>query len=64
MTVLLEALRVKIAGEGFEDVGSVSASFGFTLSQSGDSIEAIIARADEALYRAKEGGRNRVEVQL
>ncbi|WP_271272101.1 transporter substrate-binding domain-containing diguanylate cyclase [Aliamphritea hakodatensis] len=64
VTVLLDALRVKIADHGFAEVGSLSASFGFTLSQSGDSIETIIARADEALYRAKEGGRNRVEVQL
>ncbi len=64
VTVLLEALRVKIADHGFAEVDGLSASFGFTLSQSGDSIETIIARADEALYRAKEGGRNRVEVQL
>ncbi|WP_449567169.1 membrane-associated sensor domain-containing protein [Lelliottia nimipressuralis] len=39
----------------------VTVSMGITLSKSGDSTAGIIARADEALYRAKQQGRNRWE---
>ena len=44
---------------------AISASFGLTLFSSSDSsIEAAVARADEALYQAKGNGRNRVEILL
>ncbi len=42
----------------------VRASFGITISVPGDTIEAIFDRADVALYRAKEAGRDRSEVVL
>ncbi|MCC9644637.1 diguanylate cyclase [Rhodopirellula sp. JC740] len=42
---------------------SVTVSFGVTEYQSGDAAETILARADRALLKAKENGRNRV-VQL
>ncbi len=42
---------------------SVTASFGVTEFQAGDSAETILARADRALLRAKDSGRNRV-IQL
>lgn len=42
---------------------SVTASFGVTEFQTGDSPETIFARADRALLKAKDNGRNRV-VQL
>ncbi|QDV10687.1 putative diguanylate cyclase YdaM [Rosistilla oblonga] len=41
----------------------ITASFGVTEYQSGDTESTIVARADRALYKAKENGRNRV-VQL
>lgn len=37
-------------------------SLGLTQWRSGDTVDALIHRADEALYRAKAAGRNRVEV--
>ncbi|MCG8393023.1 MAG: diguanylate cyclase [Pseudomonadales bacterium] len=43
---------------------TVSASFGITVCQAGAALSEtqLITRADEALYRAKASGRNRVEV--
>ena len=38
----------------------VTASFGVTSIEEGDSIDVIFKRADRALYQAKEGGKNRV----
>ena len=38
----------------------VTASFGVTQVQSGDTAESVLARADRALLKAKENGRNRV----
>jgi len=34
-------------------------SVGVALAGSGDDTDAVLARADRALYRAKESGRNR-----
>lgn len=43
-------------------VRSVQVSVGGALAQPGDSAETIFARADGALYHAKQAGRNRVEI--
>ncbi|MEZ6065567.1 MAG: diguanylate cyclase [Planctomycetaceae bacterium] len=38
----------------------ITASFGVAQIEAGDTIETLIERADQALYDAKKGGRNRV----
>lgn len=39
----------------------VSISFGLAIIQDGDDIESLFMRADNAMYKAKKAGRNRVE---
>lgn len=61
---MAEALRasVEALGIGAEDGGDrLTVSVGVAGSPPGASAEGLIARADEALYRAKSLGRNRVE---
>ena len=57
-----ERLRADIEAHSFEKVGTLTASLGVAQAKNGDSAEQVNKRADEALYRAKDGGRNRVEV--
>ena len=56
-----ETLRAKIQEYDFMGYGNQTASFGLTVFNEGDNIENIILRADNALYKAKNNGRNKVE---
>jgi diguanylate cyclase (GGDEF)-like protein len=58
--LLAENIRRKIEDHRFPDVYKVTASLGITCRVVNESIEQAIGRADEALYRAKIGGRNLV----
>lgn len=63
--LVLERLRSAVAGAGFDDIGAalkVTFSAGVVEVHEGELQDAAIDRADRALYRAKQGGRNRVEV--
>ncbi len=59
---LAERLRAAIAALEIRDYGRVTASFGLAVHQAGEQRRELVKRADLALYAAKEGGRNRVEV--
>lgn len=60
--LLAEKLRLAVAEYNFPIPRSVTSSFGVASYQPGDTELALTNRADQALYRAKEQGRNRVEV--
>jgi len=61
-TSTAEKLRKKTEEYAFPHVGNITASFGVTQFIAGDTETSLINRADDALYRAKKHGRNRVEV--
>jgi len=59
---LSEKIRIEISRLGFhfqEQPVTVTASCGISTFCEGDTIDAVFDRADRALYRAKEAGRNR-----
>jgi len=63
---VLERVRERVARQPIAIDGgkelAVTVSFGLTMMTPRRPIEELIERADKALYAAKEGGRNRVEV--
>ena len=56
---LAERLRIGIADSLIDDGPDITASFGIAQLNHLDTIDNFIARADQALYSAKEQGRNR-----
>jgi diguanylate cyclase (GGDEF)-like protein len=57
---VLDRFRNDTACHDFPQVGKVTVSIGYTRIAPGDPPAAIVGRADEALYFAKEHGRNQV----
>lgn len=57
---MAEHVRQRVESEPFEVVGKVTCSFGMTLHTADESIDQTVKRADIALYKAKESGRNKV----
>jgi diguanylate cyclase len=61
---LLDDLRAAVEASPFHFKGervTITVSMGVTAFQAGERSDVALKRADQALYRAKENGRNRVE---
>lgn len=59
---IVELLKDKIEVNKHPLAGTITASFGLTEYKNGDTSETMFKRCDEALYIAKQNGRNRVEI--
>lgn len=60
--LIAEKLRGLVESHTFETVKTITVSCGVTRFKAHDSVDAFVSRADDGLYRAKEKGRNIVEV--
>jgi diguanylate cyclase (GGDEF)-like protein len=60
-TRLAETLRDNVAKHHFQEVGTVTCSFGIAELQEKDHQKDLLKRADEALYLAKNYGKNQVQ---
>jgi len=60
--ILAEKIRKKIENFDFPEVKHLTCSFGVAEYVSSDKNEDTFKRADQALYNAKNNGRNRVEI--
>ncbi|MFT4926582.1 MAG: diguanylate cyclase (GGDEF)-like protein [Phenylobacterium sp.] len=63
--LIAERLKDKLAGQQHQfddDSFAVTASFGVAMANGQESFEALMQRADKAMYLAKDNGRNCVEV--
>ncbi|EDZ63517.1 protein containing GGDEF domain [Sulfurimonas gotlandica GD1] len=59
LMTLAEHIRKKVEGHNFKTVGTKTVSIGVTLNKDNDDINSIVQRADQALYKSKNSGRNR-----
>lgn len=66
-TTVAERLRLAVEKTPIHDLDgtrlpSITVSLGMAELNSGDTLETLVRSADAALYRAKQGGRNRISV--
>ncbi|HPE69995.1 MAG TPA: diguanylate cyclase [Thermotogota bacterium] len=60
---IAEKMRKRISNYRFSGINQVTVSFGVTSFMAGDSEKSLLQRADDALYRSKAEGKNRVAGQ-
>lgn len=60
----IEALRVSVESNARDNPRRTTASFGLVRYRTGMSFKAFMKRADECLYEAKNGGRNRTVAEV
>ncbi len=58
--LLAERVRIEVAQEEFPTAGHITISLGVAQFRTEDSIDSLLQRVDQALYAAKQQGRNRV----
>jgi len=58
---LAKSLRKEIESFTFNINEQKTASFGLSMYRKNEDINTLIKRVDDALYKAKENGRNKVE---
>lgn len=58
-----QKLRTTIEKHKFEKVGNITCSIGISQYHKNESKKILFKRVDEALYKAKSNGRNRVEIE-
>lgn len=56
-----EKIRKQINELTFDSIKNVSCSFGVAQFDVDDTMQSLLARADQAMYKAKKSGKNRVE---
>lgn len=59
-TEVASRIRSKVENHAFHDAIDVTLSIGVAECAAGETVEQLVSRADQALYKAKQGGRNRV----
>ena len=62
--IFAEHFRVNIANLKHPKAGSVTASFGVAKYRDEDTLKSLLDRADKALYRAKNSGRNCIKSEI
>lgn len=62
--VLAERIRKGTENYVFDQVGAITISLGVAQLQKDDTEDTVIKRVDDAMYLAKQKGRNRVEVSV
>ena len=62
--IVAERIRTKVEKHNYDDGVRATISIGLAISSKEDSVESLVQRVDEYLYKAKEEGRNRIVSQL